>query len=338
MFLISESLYILNFSDKAVIQSVNEKRSPLNSLIQKQLASQDQLSLRLIEKLEGKSLLASVTHQFDDDSKIQQSVNSEANSQSLLSHAETLIDKLKAISHLGYVESKRRGDTGVGMTLETLLGIKANSSRTPDFYGIEIKASRKGSVANRVNLFSQVPNWKLSNCKSGKEVLERCGYVEPIKNRLQLYCTNSISPNAQGLFLKIDDKRNLVESKRAKASSTESIVVWDLDNLLKQLLAKHKSTFWVKAMCRKDEDGKEHFHYVEVEMTESPFAANFSTLIVSLSILSLNTKQKEYIFNQITFRKFFWSCIIFFLPKNRCRKLPKIGELCIQGLRFRIQK
>ena len=279
IFLLNGSIYVLNFSDKQILLSAHEKRSPLNSLIQRQISSQEQLSARLMEKIGAQSLLGSETHRFEEGEQPPEAVIFDSDSESLVNHAENLIEKLKTISLLGYVESKRSGDTGVGMTLETLLGIKANSSRTPDFNGIEIKASRKGSVPNRVNLFSQVPNWKLSTCKSGKDILEKCGYIEPTKNRLQLYCTNSISPNAQGLFLKIDDKNNLVESKRSTPSAVESIVVWDLDNLVKQLRAKHKSTFWVKAMSRKDENGKEHFHYVEVEMTESPFAANFSTLI-----------------------------------------------------------
>jgi len=52
------------------------------------------------------------------------------------------LSKLQIISAKGFVDSLRSGDTGVGMTLETLLGIEANSNRAPDYFGIEIKAKR----------------------------------------------------------------------------------------------------------------------------------------------------------------------------------------------------
>jgi len=40
-----------------------------------------------------------------------------------------LLEKMKEIHQLGFVQTKRVGDTGVGYTLETLLGIAANSLR-----------------------------------------------------------------------------------------------------------------------------------------------------------------------------------------------------------------
>ena len=80
--------------------------------------------------------------------------------------AAELIEKMSSISRMGYVDSLRIGDTGVGMTLETLLGITANSNKAPDYRGIEIKATRVSGVRRtaktRVNLFSQVPDWTIS--------------------------------------------------------------------------------------------------------------------------------------------------------------------------------
>ena len=49
------------------------------------------------------------------------------------------LDKIKSINNEGWIKSLRRGDTGVGYTLETKLGIKANSKKKPDYKGIEIK-------------------------------------------------------------------------------------------------------------------------------------------------------------------------------------------------------
>jgi hypothetical protein len=198
-------------------------------------------------------------------------------------NAQELISKLKVISNMGFVESMRSGDTGVGMTLETLLGINANSNRAPDFKGIEIKAKRvrglNNKSTNNVSLFSQVPNWILSNCKNGLDILKKCGYIDSETSRLQLYCTVSNSPNPQSLHLLINENDNLVECNKTEDSKTEQIVAWDLKNLKTQLEAKHKKTFWVKAKTKKNEKANECFHYIEVEQTENPLTSNLPALI-----------------------------------------------------------
>ena len=52
---------------------------------------------------------------------------------------DRLRDRLREISRLGYVPSLRAGDTGIGFTLETMLGIAANSSMKPDWETIELE-------------------------------------------------------------------------------------------------------------------------------------------------------------------------------------------------------
>jgi len=196
---------------------------------------------------------------------------------------QELINKLNVISSMGFVKSLRNGDTGVGMTLETLLGISANSNRAPDFKGIEIKAKRvrgaSNKTTNNVSLFSQVPNWKISSCKNGIEILNKCGYLDADTNRLQLYCTVSNSPNPQFLKLQINENENLVECRKVQGNHSDQIVVWDLNNLKIQLEAKHKSTFWVNAKTKRDGDGVEQFHYFEVQHTQNPLTSNLSALI-----------------------------------------------------------
>ena len=207
----------------------------------------------------------------------------QAKSDYLDPNAQELIGKLKVISNMGYIESLRKGDTGVGMTLETLLGITANSNRAPDYKGIEIKTKRvrgaNNRASNNVSLFSQVPNWNLSNCKNGMAILTKCGYVDATTNRLQLYCTVSNSPNPQFLHLLINENDNLVECKKTENGKSDPVVVWDLLNLTAQLEAKHKKTFWVKAKTKKNEKDIECFNYIEVEQTQNPLTANLPALI-----------------------------------------------------------
>ncbi len=60
---------------------------------------------------------------------------------------------------MGFIRTMRTGDTGIGYTCESLLGIQANNATTPDFKGIEIKTKRDNRQSNRTTLFSKTPDW-----------------------------------------------------------------------------------------------------------------------------------------------------------------------------------
>ena len=204
-------------------------------------------------------------------------------SSNLDSIESSLVSKLEIISAKGFIDTLRSGDTGVGMTLETLLGIEANPNRAPDYFGIEIKAKRvtgkQNRATTRATLFSQVPDWDVSACRNGMAILKKYGYIDSTTNRLQLYCTNSSTPNPQGLYLKVDEENSILESLRKDNEVVEKVASWRMTNLRAQLEAKHKKTFWVKAKTRTSATGTEQFHYFEVDKTESPLSSNLTTLI-----------------------------------------------------------
>jgi hypothetical protein len=53
---------------------------------------------------------------------------------------DRLLERLREISARGWIATMRTGDTGIGFTLETLLGIEANVRRSGgDFEGIELR-------------------------------------------------------------------------------------------------------------------------------------------------------------------------------------------------------
>jgi hypothetical protein len=179
-----------------------------------------------------------------------------------------LLGKLKQIASMGYVRSLRAGPTGVGMTLETLLGIEANSSKAPDFKGIEIKASRRGvasAARNRLTLFSRAPEWSKSAAPDAVTLVKRFGYKRD--GRSQLYCSLGNTPNSLGLFLSI--KASDLHAMHGPIKSPERVVQWDMDRLRQALAAKHQQTFWVKATCRRAGDGIEEFQYASAIRLES---------------------------------------------------------------------
>lgn len=190
-----------------------------------------------------------------------------------------LLGKLREVGSMGFTRTLRKGPTGVGMTLETLLGISANSSKAPDYKGIEIKASRtkrKGSK-NRITLFSQVPDWKLSPIGSAWNLLQTYGYVR--NGRLQLYHQmDAVRPNSLGFVLEVKSSRGLLVQNHVHNATHDHVASWELEKLRNRLGEKHPKTFWVKANTRgRGED--EEFSYTEAVYTRLPKVWNFDLLV-----------------------------------------------------------
>lgn len=186
-----------------------------------------------------------------------------------------LLAMLRKIAQSGPVPSMVDADTSVGRTLERVLGIDINSSKKPDYKGIELKSFRN-SRTNRKTLFAQVPEWKLSKFKSSAEILDAFGYDRG--DDFKLYCTvSAITRNSQGLNLRIDnDIEQLIEN--SNKPEIGDFVVWSLDKLHSRLKEKHKETFWVEAESTRI-DGREHFQYKLVEHTKKPITSQFDLLI-----------------------------------------------------------
>ncbi|OBZ10933.1 MvaI/BcnI family restriction endonuclease [Bacillus sp. FJAT-26390] len=174
---------------------------------------------------------------------------------------DELVDKIKVISQMNYVTSLRTGDTGIGFTFETLLGIDANSDRAPDYKGIEIKTSRSKQVKARrksqtgkQTLFSLIPNWGKARDRRG--LIQQYGIDDPSRNRIGLYCTIKVVPNPYGWNLEIDESEGIIYGCR----NGERIVYYNINDLKEALESKHKESVFVTAHSRV-RDGNEEFHY-----------------------------------------------------------------------------
>ena len=200
--------------------------------------------------------------------------------QDALSVAAELLTKLKAIARLGFVETLVPGPTGIGMTLEYLLGITANSDKGPDYKGIEIKATRQGGrrSTNRVNLFSQVPDWPRS-ALTERQILDIYGYLRI--GRRQLYCTVSASKvNSQGLYFALEEDEGLLRNRSDLGGIVCEVAQWDTGLLRTRLDRKHAETFWVKAECGSSQHN-ESFKYTSVVHTRKPNTHLLEALLAS---------------------------------------------------------
>lgn len=189
--------------------------------------------------------------------------------------ADELLGLLRKVAKMGPVPAMLKADTAIGRTLEKLLGIDINSSKKPDYKGIEIKSFRD-ERGNRKNLFAQVPDWSLSKFKSSAEILNNFGYSRGTDYKL--YCTvSTLVRNSQGLKLNMNTKINQLLENSDKTGIGD-FIVWSLETLHKRLLEKHNETFWIAADSLQIE-GVEHFQYKKVEHTRKPMVSQFDVLL-----------------------------------------------------------
>jgi len=187
--------------------------------------------------------------------------------------AEELLKRLKEIAKKP-IRAVVQGDTAVGMAVELALNIAANSSKHPDYKGIELKAGRGNK--NRSTLFAQVADWENSPCKSSAEILDKYGYQR--EDDFKLYCTVSTQKlNSQGLQFFYDEANDqLIEKDR----DGMNVAVWPGKLLRDRLLQKHAETYWINAKSTII-NGEEHFELISVTHTKRPLVSQLLTLIQS---------------------------------------------------------
>lgn len=203
--------------------------------------------------------------------------------------AKTLLEQLQALSGVAIRnpvrEAGKKCDTDVGMAVEAVLGVAANSRKAPDLNGIELKAWRAGHK-NRHALFTQVPDWQVSQCHSFQEFVQLVGYPSRKPEVLavlgndakELRCTvSAIKPNAQGLKLRVDESKDrIVETDHVK---TMDLLVWPGPLLRGCLKRKHPETFWIECRTVQDNKGGEVYYIERVHYTRSPLVSRFLSLV-----------------------------------------------------------
>lgn len=185
-----------------------------------------------------------------------------------------------------WTQTERFADTGVGRTVETLLGIPMNAETNPDYKGIELKSHREVSKV-RNTLFTQSPEWEISRLKSGKAIVEEYGYMSEGYGHKTLHVTLSANkPNPQGLGLSVVPQKGLLEADEFSLRAFEEdsfqkikdVAAWRLLKLHERLLTKHRETFWIDAETKK-ENGREYFRCTKILHTKNPIPAQFDVLL-----------------------------------------------------------
>ncbi len=182
------------------------------------------------------------------------------------------MQKFEEIKAMKWVKSKRRGSTGVGYTLEKLLGISENNIATPDLGEIELKAHRINSTS-MITLFTfNNKAWKMNQL----EAIKKYGILDD-RGRLGMYFTMSQKPNRAGLFLHIED-----DAISVRHISGELIAEWQLNSLVERFMQKFPAMIFVSALS--EMDGKQEWFKFE----RAQFLSGTSKEVVRSQILSGN--------------------------------------------------
>jgi len=198
--------------------------------------------------------------------------------------------KLSEIKNKGYVQTLRRGPTGVGYTLETLLGLKENNISTPDLGQIELKAQRENHTGLTTLFTFNNKAWKMRPL----DAVRNYGCKDQ-NGRLGLYYTMSMKPNSAGLFLNVEDDFISVQSTDGKM-----IAKWALAEIQKRFEKKVKTVLLIKAKVE-ERAGVEHFLYHRARLlsggiTQSILKDQFQTeeLLLDLRLHDKGTRARNH--------------------------------------------
>jgi hypothetical protein len=159
---------------------------------------------------------------------------------------QEMVEKLKVIKVAEYIKTHRTGTTGIGKTLEDLLGIIENNFSGPNGVKTELKSARK-NTSSMLTLFTKSPLPERAN----SVLLERFGYESRRGNgRKELHTTvNAIEYNQlkgkPGFKVNIDEERvNLITLEK------EVVGYWDKETLKNSFERKLPKILYVKADSR----------------------------------------------------------------------------------------
>ena len=192
-----------------------------------------------------------------------------------------LVGRLQAISDMGYVKALRKGNTGIGYTFESLIGLEETNIPIPDIGGrVEIKTTRK-DCSSLVTLFTFNRGvW----IKKQKEIIEQFGY-EDEKERKALKSTIFFNrPNSLGLFIEIDESKNVI---RLLSPNNKLLAEWDVYVVVGVFSSKLSRLLFVLA-DRRTVQGQEEFHFNEAYLLTEPNPRNFLNAFKNSTLSSGN--------------------------------------------------
>ena len=189
----------------------------------------------------------------------------------VLSELLALYDKVHT---LGWVDTLRAGDTGIGYTFETLVGIEENNDQRADFKGIELKCKLKKDLrpmGGKINLFQMAPDW--TDRRRGIDRLRTMGKADQSG---YFSCYSQVTTTANNLGLRLDVQPLSTNIDLNK--DLDRLGVWEQERLARRLAEKHSRAVFVKAESR-TRAGTIQYRYNELIYCERPDIERFVSMV-----------------------------------------------------------
>ena len=180
-----------------------------------------------------------------------------------------LIKRLEILNSKNFLETLRRGPTGIGHLLEKELGLDETNIAIPDIGGrVELKATRR-NANSLITLFTfNKAVWLIKQ----KELINKYGYKDE-QGRQALYnIVNNKTPNSQGFYLLTDPMRHLIILKNI--NEEQNFAEWSTYVIAGKFMTKLDRLLLIIA-DNKIETGKEYFHFNEAYLLENPTPEKF---------------------------------------------------------------
>ena len=165
------------------------------------------------------------------------------------------VERLREIKAMGYVETHRNADTGIGKTLEDLLGIEENNVPGPDAVGVELKSARSDSGSLTTLFTKEPPRGKQHRPLWGQEMIRELGYLDDDGRPALKVTIEPNVPNNQGFYLDYTDSAVEIVNEDGGVCA-----IYPLDWLQEKFEQKFPQLVMVFAETEM-RDGREYFHY-----------------------------------------------------------------------------
>lgn len=199
-----------------------------------------------------------------------------------------IIKILKEYKEKGYIPTHRRCPTGIGKTLEDILGIEENNINISNTTFAEIKSARKGTKS-MLTLFTKAPNPDRANSK----LLNQYGYISARSKGKKVLHTTTWATGYNTIKGQVGFKVLVLPNKVSLISSTaEELGYWDELTLRGSFEKKLHHVLYIRA----DRIGKgktEQFWFNEVWML-SGFNYNGFKTAINDGIICIDVRIGQY--------------------------------------------
>ncbi|MBI2436589.1 MAG: glycosyl hydrolase [Candidatus Magasanikbacteria bacterium] len=184
---------------------------------------------------------------------------------------QKLKEQLEKIKAMGFVKTHRAHDTGIGKTLEDLLGIKENNLRLPDVGDVELKAKLMDS-GSMLTVATKSPEPKGIN----KVLFEKYKYLDK-EGKYNLHSTVCGSrKNPQSFKVVFEDEKLVLKNKSKIA------VYWPISIFDDVLKAKSDKILLAFAETKGERKTKnEKFHFIEAYLLSNLNINKFKSAVES---------------------------------------------------------